>query len=175
MNLKNLSRFLILSFTVLLSTAGCSSLIESITGSMSQDTDKEEIKSENTVTEETGINQNDIPGKQEIAGEWINKDYDSDNRSAKLVYTRTGDNTYSYKAYDKSDGSGNVYTGKAVYKKRWFDDKGNLLGESNVSLEGGMSWETLDRISKDGKTLEVQSGVKKIDPSGPRYSIYYRK
>jgi hypothetical protein len=37
-----------------------------------------------------------------------------------------------------------------------------------------MSWETLDRIAADGSTLEVQSGVRKINPKGPRHSIYYR-
>jgi len=57
----------------------------------------------------------------------------------------------------------------------WVDSEGRRVGKSEVTLEGGMSWETLDRISVDGTTLEVQSGVDKIDANGPRYSIYYRQ
>jgi hypothetical protein len=161
-------------FSILFITASCSSMIESITGSIAGGEKEDETGAATAETEEAGTEPSDIPKTQDIAGVWINKDYNNDGRSAKLVYTLKSGNTYSYKAYDKADGSGDVYTGSVTYSKRWSDGKGNLLGNSKVTLEGGMSWETLDRISKDGKTLEVQSGVTAIDPSKPRYSIYYR-
>jgi hypothetical protein len=162
---------------ILFFTGSCSSMIESITESMTMgaDDDSGNAQPGPGETEEEPVDVSGIPGEQDIAGAWINKEYNNEGRSAKLVYKRNPDNSYSYTAYDKTDESGNVYKGRVVYSKRWFDDKGNLLGESKVTLEGGMEWKTLDRISKDGSTLEVQSGVAKINPSGPRYSIYYRE
>jgi hypothetical protein len=165
---------LVFLLPILLVTASCSSMIESITGSIGGEAKEDETEAVTPDTEEVSTEPSDIPKAQDIAGVWINKDYDNDGRSAKLVYTLKSGNTYSYKAYDKPDGSGDVYTGTVTYSKRWSDGKGNLPGKSKVTLEGGMSWETLDRISKDGKTLEVQSGVTEIEPSKPRYSIYYR-
>ncbi len=110
-----------------------------------------------------------------VIGTWVNKDYDNEGRSGRVDYIANSDGTIGYAAYDKSDGSGNVYKGTVTYSKRWTDDQGRQCGKCTVTLDFGMSWETLDRISKDGKTLEVQSGVKAIDPKGPRYSVYYRK
>ncbi|MBN2352314.1 MAG: hypothetical protein JXD23_07080 [Spirochaetales bacterium] len=111
-----------------------------------------------------------------IAGTWINPDYNGEGRSAKVVYTARKDGGFDYAAYDNADGSGEVYKGKAVYKKIWKDKKGYSYGLSTVTLaEFGMSWETLDRISPDGKTLEVQPGASKIDPKGARYSVYHRQ
>ncbi len=117
----------------------------------------------------------EIPANQDIDGAWINPDYDNDGRSGKVVYTKTGEGMYNYEAVDKSDGSGNVYPGTAKYIERYIDSEGRLCGKSLVTLEGGMSWETLDRISADGNTLELQSGVTQINPDGARYSIYYRQ
>jgi hypothetical protein len=150
-------------------TASCSSMIDGITDSIAGGVKEDETEPVTADTEEVSTEPSDIPEEQEIAGVWINKDYDNDGRSAKLIYTLKSGNTYSYTAYDKSDGNGNVYTGTVTYKKLWSDSKGNLLGKSVVTLEGVMSWETLDRISKDGNTLEVQSGVTEIDPLKPRY------
>ena len=171
---RNKIGMFILFLFILVLTGSCSSMIKSVTDMMAAGPEEEETSTEMQDTEET-VETSDIPENKDIAGEWINTDYDTDGRSAKLVYIRNTDKTYTYTAYDKSDGSGNVYTGTVIYLKRWYDDKGNLLGKSKVDLEGGMSWETLERISKDGKSLEVQSGVTEINPSGPRYSIYYRK
>jgi hypothetical protein len=113
--------------------------------------------------------------KLPVIGTWINKDYNNDGRSGMVEYIADSDGTISYRACDNADGSGNVYKGKVSYRKRWTDEQGRQCGRCTVTLDFGMSWETLDRVSKDGKTLEVQSGVKTIDPKGPRYSIYYRK
>ncbi len=111
-----------------------------------------------------------------IAGTWTNPDYDGEGRSAKVVYTPRKGGGFDYTAYDNADGSGQAYEGKAVYKKTWSDKKGFSYGLSTVTLtEFGMSWETLDRISPNGKILEVQPGVTEIDPEGARYSIYYRQ
>lgn len=107
-----------------------------------------------------------------IVGTWVNPDYNDEGRSARLVYSLNEDGTYTYMAFDRIDG-GEVHEGTAKYLKTWIDEEGRSCGQSVVNL-GGMSWETLDRISVDGSTMEVQSGVRKINPKGPRYSIYYR-
>jgi hypothetical protein len=107
-----------------------------------------------------------------IAGTWINPEYNDEGRSARLVYTLNADGSYAYLAFDKIEG-GQVYEGTVKYLKTWVDEEGRSCGHCTVTL-GGMSWETLDRISADGSTLEVQSGVRKINPKGSRYSIYYR-
>lgn len=113
--------------------------------------------------------------KLHIIGTWINTEYNNEGRSARVDYLANSDGTISYTVYDKVDGSGNVYKGTIKYIERWTDAEGRQYGKSIVTLDIGMSWETLDRISADGKTLEVQSGVDKIDPQGPRYSVYYRE
>jgi hypothetical protein len=108
-----------------------------------------------------------------IAGAWVNPDYNSEGRAARVVYSPNEDGTYTYVAFDRLDG-GEVYEGTATYLRTWIDEAGRSCGESTVTLNNGMSWRMLDRISADGNTLEVQSGVEKIDPKGLRYSIYYR-
>jgi len=112
-------------------------------------------------------------GEHNIAGTWINPEYNDEGRSARVVYTLNADGTYTYLAFDRVEG-GDVYEGIVKYVKIWVDEQGRSCGQSVVTL-GGMSWDTLDRISADGSTLEVQSGVRKINPDGPRYSIYYRQ
>jgi hypothetical protein len=42
-----------------------------------------------------------------------------------------------------------------------------------VTLEEGMAWDTLSRVSADGKTLEAQPDATEIDINDSRYSIYY--
>ncbi len=116
-----------------------------------------------------------MPANQDIDGTWINPEYDSEGRSGKVIYIKTGEGMYYYEAIDTSDSSGNKYPGTVKYIERYIDSEGRLCGKSLVTLEGGMSWEALDRISADGNTLEVQSGVAQINPDGARYSIYYRK
>ncbi len=110
-----------------------------------------------------------------IAGVWTNPDYNGQGRSGRVVYKAGGKNVFLYTACDNADGSGNVYTGKVVYKKVWKGAKGYWYGLSTVTLMG-MSWETLDRISPDGRTLEVQpGGGQTMDPKNPRYSVYTKK
>jgi hypothetical protein len=108
----------------------------------------------------------------EIAGSWVNPEYNDEGRSARLVYSLNADGTYTYLAFDRIEG-GEVYEGTVKYQKTWIDEEGRSCGRCVVTLNG-MSWETLDRIAADGSTLEVQPGVRKIEPEGPRYSIYYR-
>ena len=108
-----------------------------------------------------------------IAGTWVNPDYNDEGRSARVVYTLNADGTYTYLAFDRVEG-GQVYEGIVKYVKTWIDEEGRSCGQSVVTLRG-MSWDTLDRIAADGSTLEVQSGVRKINPKGSRYSIYYRQ
>jgi hypothetical protein len=112
-------------------------------------------------------------GAHNIVGTWINPEYNDEGRSARVVYSLNADGTYTYLAFDRIEG-GDVYEGTVKYLKTWVDEEGRSCGQSVVTL-GGMSWDTLDRISVDESILEVQSGVRKIDPKGPRYSIYYRQ
>lgn len=163
---------LFIMLLVLVLMGGCSSVIDNVIGgALKGSEDTEESQSETEVKKVAVSADND----QAIIGTWINKDYNSDKRSAKLVYTANSDGTFSYIVYDNTDGSGNKYEGTVTYKEQWTDSQGRLYSKSIVKLLGGMSWEALDRISADGKTLEVQSGVTEINPKGPRYSIYYRE
>ena len=172
MKIYTFSWKLFIMFLVLVLMGGCSSVIDNVIGgAFKESKDTEESQAE-TQEEKASVF---VDSDQAIIGIWINKDYNGDKRSAKLVYTANSDGTMSYVVYDNTDGSGNKYEGTATYIERWTDSKGRLYSKSIVKLLGGMSWEALDRISADGKTLEVQSGVTEINPKGPRYSIYYRE
>ena len=72
-----------------------------------------------------------------------------------------------------SDGSGNVYKGSVQFLSKWTDDEGRVYAQCKVTLEEGMAWDTLSRVSADGKTLEVQPDATEIDTNNSRYSIYY--
>ena len=163
---------LFIMFLVFVLIGGCSSVIDNVIGgAFKESQDTEESKSETEEKKAPVF----VDGDQAIIGIWINKDSNGDKRSAKLIYTANSDGTMSYVVYDNTDGSGKKYEGTATYKEQWTDSQGRLCSKSIVKLLGGMSWEALDRISADGKTLEVQSGVTEINPEGPRYSIYYRE
>jgi hypothetical protein len=170
-------KFLVL-LAILTILASCYSLLESavegavakeseeaITGSGMQSESGQDGAGESASAPEVG-------GTHGIAGTWVNPEYNDEGRSARVVYSPKADGTYTYLAFDRVEG-GEVYEGTVEYLKTWVDEEGRSCGQCTVTL-GGMSWETLDRISTDGSTLEVQSGVRKINPDGPRYSIYYR-
>jgi hypothetical protein len=146
---------------------------EAITGSGSQSESQQATASEPASGAEAG-DASAAPAAEAhgIAGTWVNPDYNDEGRSARLVYTLNADGTYAYLAFARIEG-GEVYEGTVEYLKVWTDEQGRSCGQSIVTL-GGMSWDTLDRIASDGSTLEVQSGVDRINPNGPRYSIYYR-
>jgi hypothetical protein len=158
--------------------ASCYSLIDSaVEGAVGKKT--EEAVTGSGSTSESGQQEAGGPasaaslgGAHGIEGTWVNPDYNDQGRSARVVYSLNADGTYSYLAFDTIEG-GQVYEGSVKYLKTWIDEEGRSCGQCVVTL-GGMSWETLDRIAADGSTLEVQSGVGKINPDGPRYSIYYR-
>lgn len=109
-----------------------------------------------------------------ILGTWTNKDYNGQGRSGRVVYSKASDGKLRHVATDMADGSGKMYSGAVVFHKQWTDPDGRRHAISTVTLDEGFAWKTLSRISQDGKTLEVQSGVAEIDPKGPRYSIYYK-
>lgn len=154
---------------------GCSSLMEGITGGTEKETEEKPAKEAGEAEEKKPIPVSGDSSEQKLVGTWMNLKYNGEGRSAKLEYSLKPDGAISYVAYDNDDGSGKKYEGTITYKEKWIDSQGRICGKSMVTLSDGMSWETLDRISVDGKTLEVQSGTPKIDPNGPRYSIYYRK
>lgn len=114
------------------------------------------------------------PSVHRVVGVWENREYNTEGRSARVVFSLNSDGTLTYLAFDRLDGSGQTYKGTVTYIRTWIDEAGRSCGESTVMLDNGMSWNTLDRVSVDGNTLEVQSGVRAIDPKGPRYSIYRR-
>ena len=110
---------------------------------------------------------------QYFVGTWINTDYDGQGRSGMVVYMQEDGGSITYSAYDNSDGSGNIYKGNVQILSEWTDDEGRIYTQSKVTLEDGMAWDTLSRISADGKSLEVQPEATEIDPNNSRYSIYY--
>ena len=167
---------------LLILLVSCYSIIESaVENAVAEETEEAVAGSEDdsgqaaaeTGGSASGTGTSGAAGEHDIAGTWINPEYNDEGRSARVVYTLNADGTYTYLAFDRIEG-GDVYEGMVKYVKIWIDEQGRSCGQSVVTL-GGMSWDTLDRISADGSALEVQSGVRKINPSGPRYSIYYRQ
>ena len=175
MKLSLLKLAAVLGFLTIL--ASCYSLIESaVEDAVAQETEEAITGSDSTADSgKTGGSAaaEAVGEAHPIAGTWINPDYNDEGRSARVVYTLNADGTYTYLAFDRVEG-GQVYEGTVEYVKTWIDEQGRNCGQSVVTL-GGMSWDTLDRIAADGSTLEVQSGVRKINPKGSRYSIYYRQ
>jgi hypothetical protein len=158
--------------------ASCFSLIETaVEGAVANET--EEATAGSGSTSESGqaeaggsVSAASVGEAHRIEGTWVNPDYNDEGRSARVVYSLNADGTYTYLAFERIEG-GEAYEGTVKYLKTWIDEEGRSCGQCVVTL-GGMSWDTLDRIAADGSTLEVQSGVRKINPSSPRYSIYYR-
>jgi hypothetical protein len=167
---------LLIILAVLTLLGSCYSLLESaVEGAVAADTE-EAITGSDSESGQAEANE-PAPGAQaggshDIVGTWINPEYNDEGRSARVVYSLNSDGTYTYLAFDTIEG-GEVYEGAVKYLKTWVDEQGRSCGQSVVTLRG-MSWDTLDRISADGSTLEVQSGVREINPKGARYSIYYR-
>ena len=167
---------LLIILAVLTMLGSCYSLLESaVEGAAAAETEEAITESDS----ESGQAEANEPapgaqagGSHDIVGTWINPEYNDEGRSARVVYSLNPDGTYTYLAFDTIEG-GEVYEGTVKYLKTWVDEQGRSCGQSVVTLRG-MSWDTLDRISADGSTLEVQSGVRKINPKGARYSIYYR-
>jgi hypothetical protein len=184
--------FLIIIFVVSISllivfgSLGCKSLVPPVEESIAEkvtDEPEEEVKDEaeqfvesseaETKEQEQTDTANEDIEKQYFIGTWINTDYDGQGRSGMVVYIQEDGESITYSAYDNSDGSGNVYKGKVQILSEWTDDEGRIYTQSKVTLEDGMAWDTLSRISADGKTLEVQPEATEIDPNNSRYSIYY--
>ena len=175
-----------ISFGIVFGSVGCKSSappIEERTVDEVTDELEEEIiedvapLGENNKEETIGQEQTDIvetnSEMQYFIGTWINTEYDGQGRSGMVVYIQETDGTITYSAYDNSDGSGNEYKGSVRFLSEWTDDEGRIYTQSNVTLEDGMAWDTLSRISVDGKTLEVQPEATEIDINYSRYSIYY--
>jgi hypothetical protein len=166
---------LVLAAVALASLSSCSSVFEAAVASMvGGEADRGAEAEAGAAGQAQEAPQNIDPSVHRIVGAWENPDYDDEGRAARVVYSLNADGTFTYLAFDRLDGSGETYEGTATYIRTWIDAEGRSCGESTVTLSNGMSWNTLDRISVDGTTLEVQSGVRSIDPKGPRYSIYRR-
>ena len=167
-----LSAIVFLAVAVIMAL-GCSSVsvIDALVKAPQEEKEKETEKAAEEPSGETVVGSTG----EGLIGTWINTSYDNEGRSGMVVYGEKSDGTIVYTAYDKSDGSGDAYEGTVSIESTSTDAQGRTLIQSTVALFGGMVWDTLARISADGSTLEVQSGVATIDPDGPRYSIYYRK
>jgi hypothetical protein len=176
----------IISLLIVFSSVGCKSSVPAVEESVLEevaDGPEEEVideaeqlveSSEEKVKEQeqADIVDEDIEIRYFI-GTWINTDYDGQGRSGMVVYMQEDGGSITYSAYDNSDGSGNIYKGSVQILSEWTDDEGRIYTQSKVTLEDGMAWDTLSRISADGKTLEVQPEATEIDPNNSRYSIYY--
>jgi len=132
----------------------------------------ESSEAETKEQEQTDTVDEDIE-KQYFIGTWINSDYDGQGRSGMVVYIQEDGESITYSAYDNSDGSGNIYKGSIQILSEWTDGEGRIYTQSKVTLDVGTAWDTLSRISADGKTLEVQPEATEIDSNNSRYSIYY--
>ena len=162
--------------TVFLLLGSCSSVVEGLIGGTEKQAEEKPAKAGSGSKEEVKepVPVSGDPSEKKLLGTWTNPKYNGEGRSARLEYAANPDGTIRYIAYDNDDGSGKKYEGTITYKEKWIDSEGRLCGKSMVTLSDGMSWETLDRIGADGNSLEVQSGTDRIDPKGPRYSIYYK-
>ena len=143
---------------------------EKTTDEVEQPVESSEVETKEQ--EQTGTAKEDSE-TQYFIGTWINTEYDGQGRSGMVLYIQEADGTITYSAYDNSDGSGNVYKGSVQILSERTDDEGRIHTQSKVTLEDGMAWDTLSRVSADGKTLEVQPEATEIDPNDSRYSIYY--
>ncbi|MEA2016647.1 MAG: hypothetical protein U9O59_08135 [Actinomycetota bacterium] len=160
-----------ISLVIVFGSAGCKSSVPPVEESVLEevpDESEEEIKEQ----EQTDTANEDIE-RQYFIGTWINTDYDGQGRSGMVLYIQEDDGSITYSAYDNSDGSGNIYKGSVKILSERTDDEGRIYTQSKVTLEDGMAWDTLTRISADGQTPEVQPEATEIDPNNSRYSIYY--
>ncbi len=176
----------IISLSIVFSSVGCKSSVPAVEESVLEevaDEPEEEVideaeqlvessEEETKEQEQADIVDEDIE-IQYFIGTWINTNYDGQGRSGMVVYMQEDGGSITYSAYDNSDGSGNIYKGSVQILSEWTDDEGRIYTQSKVTLEDGMAWDTLSRISADGKTLEVQPEATEIDPNNSRYSIYY--
>jgi len=174
-----------ISLLIVFSSIGCSRtaqtveepVVKEVTDKVEEALDEpeqpDETSKEETKEQDQAITIEEDSELQYLIGTWINTGYDNQDRSGMVVYMLEADGTITYSAYDNSDGSGNVYKGSVQFLSKWFDDEGIVYAQSKVTLEEGMSWDTLSRVSADGKTLEVQPDATEIDINDSRYSIYY--
>ncbi len=175
-----------ISLIIVFSLVGCKSPVPPVEGSIVEEVTDEpgeeavdeveqpvESSDAETKEQEQTETANEDSETQYFIGTWINTEYDDQGRSGMVVYIQEADGTITYSAYDNSDGSGNVYKGSVQILSERTDDGGRIYTQSKVTLEDGMAWDTLSRVSADGKTLEVQPEATEIDPDNSRYSIYY--
>ncbi len=173
-----------ISFVIVFSSVGCKSsapsvekpIVEEVTDELEEEIIEEVEPLGKNNEEETKEQTDTVKANSEMQyfiGAWINTEYDGQGRSGMVVYRQETDGTITYSAYDNSDGSGNEYKGSVRFLSEWTDDEGRIYTQSNVTLEDGMAWDTLSRISVDGKTLEVQQEATEIDINDSVYSIYY--
>ena len=176
MKLKGYIAGIVLLITAFLFAWGCSSvsIMDSLVKEPEKETKEEAADTPEETVESETTGEPAASSGEGLIGTWINTDYNKKGRSAMVVYNDRSDGTLVYTAYDNADGSGDSYEGTVEITKTWTDPEGRIMMKSIVKMTGGMSWDTLTRMSSDGTVLEVQSGTEKIDPDGKQYSIYYR-
>ena len=177
MKLKGHIAGIVLLITALFFVWGCSSIsfLDSLGKEPENETKEEAIETPEETVESETTDKPAASSGEGLIGIWINTEYNNKNRSAMVVYDDRSDGTLVYTAYDNADGSGDSYSGTVEITKTWTDPEGRTMIKSLVKMTGGMSWNTLTRMSGDGAVLEVQSGTETINPDGPQYSIYYRE
>ncbi len=164
---------IVLLIASIIFVSGCSSA--SFLGNLGNEPEEEATETSGKTVESETTEETAGSSGEGLIGTWINTEYNNRNRSAMVVYENGNDGGIVYKVYDNADGSGDSYEGTVEIVEVWNDPEGRTNIKSTVTITGGMSWETLTRMSGDGTMLEVQSGTETINPDGPQYSIYYRE
>lgn len=171
MNKVRLITIILLAVLIL----SCGSVLDNVFGGMTDSPQEKSGNASSSAAVPKTKGDFTIGKNQELTGTWINPDYDNEGRSGMVVFELQNDGSYKYTAYDTSKGKGDVYKGTQVYLERWNDAEGNLFGKSSVTLDMGMQWKVIDKISADGNTIETVPGSDVIDSGHPQYSIYKRK
>jgi hypothetical protein len=113
-----------------------------------------------------------------IYGTWINEEYEVKvYEDQKLVYYNWGYAEEYHRVSDKNTSNKFTYT----LVEKWEDADGNVWYKELDQTQGGKLWYLIDRISKDGTTLESAMGYSDfpkesdLNPSTAGYRIYHRQ
>jgi hypothetical protein len=120
------------------------------------------------------------PGDEEpivqLAGTWINPDYDGTGSPAKTITTDNGDGTFAAELYAYVSDTVPMATITVVVTDQWTDSEDNYWLNA-INMMGDVDLYQLTKIHSDGQTLETTLDdvdyPTEIDPSG-WYSVYYR-